>query len=92
MQFQYWFLILQIQFLLAKFDLVGEFDFDVRLFCNCTPWNMNLGELSGIAKINVKEGVFTDKDPNIGRVLSLLNIRSIAKRTSPSLPGSYLAP
>jgi uncharacterized protein YhdP len=58
----------------------GEFDFDVRLFCNCTPWNMSLSELSGIAKMNVKEGVFTDKNHNIGRVLSLLNIRSIAKR------------
>ncbi|WP_300428900.1 AsmA-like C-terminal region-containing protein [Candidatus Thioglobus sp.] len=58
----------------------GEFDFDVRLFCNCTPWNMSLSGLSGIAKMNVKEGVFTDKDPNIGRVLSLLNIRAITKR------------
>jgi len=28
----------------------------------------------------VKEGVFTDKDPSIGRILSLLNIKSIAKR------------
>ncbi|MBL6976541.1 MAG: DUF3971 domain-containing protein, partial [Candidatus Thioglobus sp.] len=58
----------------------GEFDFDVRLFCNCTPWNMSFKNVSGIAKMKVKEGVFTDKDPNIGRVLSLLNIKSIAKR------------
>lgn len=58
----------------------GEFDFDVRLFCNCTPWNMSLKNLSGMAQMKVKEGVFTDKDPNIGRVLSLLNIKSIAKR------------
>jgi uncharacterized protein YhdP len=32
--------------------------------------------------VNVKEGVFTDQDPNIGRILSLLNIKSIAKRLS----------
>ena len=58
----------------------GEFDFDVRLFCNCTPWNMSFKNVSGMATIKVKEGVFTDKDPNIGRVLSLLNIKSIARR------------
>ena len=58
----------------------GEFDFDIRLFCDCEPWNMSLKKMSGIAQMAVKEGIFTDKDPNIGRVLSLLNIKSIAKR------------
>ncbi len=58
----------------------GQFEFDVRLFCNCAPWNMNFKDTSGLIKMKVKEGVFTDKDPNIGRILSLLNIKSIAKR------------
>jgi len=58
----------------------GEFDFDIRLFCDCAPWNMNLNDVTGVVEMNVKEGVFTDKDPNIGRILSLLNIKSIAKR------------
>jgi uncharacterized protein YhdP len=30
--------------------------------------------------MNIKQGVFTNQDPNIGRVLSLLNIKSAAKR------------
>jgi len=58
----------------------GEFDFDVRLFCECTPWNINFENMTGLVGIKVKEGVFTNKDPNLGRILSLLNIRSIAKR------------
>ena len=58
----------------------GEFDFDIRLFCECTPWNMNYQDVTGYVAMKVKEGVFTEKDPNIGRILSLLNIKSIAKR------------
>ena len=58
----------------------GEFDFDVRIFCDCAPWNMSLDKASGIAQMSVKKGIFTDKDPNIGRVLSLLNIKTVAKR------------
>ncbi|RUM85278.1 MAG: DUF3971 domain-containing protein, partial [Candidatus Thioglobus sp.] len=58
----------------------GAFDFDIRLFCHCAPWNMSLKDITGMVKLNVKQGIFTDKDPNIGRILSLLNIKSIAKR------------
>jgi len=57
----------------------GAFDFDIHLACECAPWNMNYQNITGILKLNVKKGVFTDKDPNLGRVLSLLNINSIAK-------------
>ncbi|SHN94078.1 FIG006388: Possible exported protein, partial [bacterium endosymbiont of Bathymodiolus sp. 5 South] len=60
----------------------GEFDFDVSLACECAPWNMNYQDITGHLDINVKKGVFTDQDPNIGRILSLLNIKSIAKRLS----------
>lgn len=58
----------------------GEFDIDIRLACECAPWNMNHQDITGIVAMEVKQGVFTEKDPNIGRVLSLLNIKSIAKR------------
>lgn len=58
----------------------GEFDFDIRLSCECAPWNMDYQAVTGYATMNVKKGVFTEKDPNIGRILSLLNIKSIAKR------------
>jgi len=58
----------------------GKFDFDIRLFCDCAPWNMNLKQISGIANMNIQQGVFTNQDPNIGRILSLLNIKSAARR------------
>jgi len=58
----------------------GKFDFDVRLFCDCPPWKMSYESIKGVLKLKVKEGVFTDKDPSIGRILSLLNIHTLAKR------------
>ena len=58
----------------------GEFEFDVRLFCQCAPWNMSFKNITGLVDMNVKAGGFTNKDPNLGRILSLLNIKSIAKR------------
>ncbi|CAB5494645.1 FIG006388: Possible exported protein [Bathymodiolus thermophilus thioautotrophic gill symbiont] len=58
----------------------GKFNFDISLACECAPWNMNYQDITGYFDMNVKEGVFTDKDPNIGRILSLLNIKSIVKR------------
>jgi uncharacterized protein YhdP len=58
----------------------GGFDFDIRLSCECTPWNMNYQDVTGYVTMKVEKGVFTEKDPNIGRILSLLNIKSIAKR------------
>ncbi len=58
----------------------GQFDFDMRLFCECAPWNMSFNQMSGLIEMHVQKGVFSNKDPNLGRILSLLNIRSIAKR------------
>ncbi|BAS67373.1 YhdP family protein [Bathymodiolus septemdierum thioautotrophic gill symbiont] len=58
----------------------GAFNFDVRLACECAPWKMNYKNITGYLDLNVKKGVFMDQDPNIGRVLSLINIGSIAKR------------
>lgn len=58
----------------------GKFEFDVRLFCQCQPWRMSFKNVTGYASINVQQGVFTNQGPSITRVLSLLNIQSIAKR------------
>jgi uncharacterized protein YhdP len=58
----------------------GEFNFDVRLFCDCAPWNIGYNNLNGIMRINASEGVFNNRGPSFGRILSLLNIQSIAKR------------
>ncbi|VVH55739.1 hypothetical protein BSPCLSOX_684, partial [uncultured Gammaproteobacteria bacterium] len=60
----------------------GKFDFDASLACECAPWNMSYQDITGYFDMSVKKGVFTDQDPNIGRILSLLNIKSIAKRLS----------
>lgn len=60
----------------------GEFNFYVSLACACAPWNMNYQDITGYFDMSVKKGMFTDKDSNIGRILSLLNIKSIAKRLS----------
>lgn len=60
----------------------GAFEFDMRIACECDPWNINYQHISGYFDIAIDKGVFTNKDPNIGRILSLLNIKSIAKRLS----------
>lgn len=58
----------------------GEFEIDIRLFCACAPWEVSLQNISGYVEMKIQQGVFSEKDPNIGRVLSLLNIQSIARR------------
>jgi uncharacterized protein YhdP len=58
----------------------GKFIFKVNLFCKCAPWNMSYRNVTGALNMNVDKGVFTDKDPNLGRILSLININSIVKR------------
>ncbi len=70
-----------LQQLKIKEKISGEeFNFGINLICDCAPWNINYQDITGYFDINIKEGVFTDKENNIGRILSLLNIKSIAKR------------
>jgi len=58
----------------------GKYDLDIRLYCDCAPWQVKLDSISGEIKGDVQEGIFTDEDPSIGRVFSLLNIDSISRR------------
>jgi len=58
----------------------GKYDFDIRIYCNCAPWEVKLDSISGEILGNVEEGIFTDQDPSIGRIFSLLNIDSISRR------------
>lgn len=58
----------------------GKYNFDIRLYCNCNPWEVKLDSISGEILGNVEEGIFTDQDPSIGRIFSLLNIDSISRR------------
>jgi uncharacterized protein YhdP len=57
----------------------GEFYFHVDLLCECAPWNASLKNMTGHLDMSIKEGTFDEKDPHLGRVLSLLNIKSLAK-------------
>jgi uncharacterized protein YhdP len=57
----------------------GEFDLDLRLNCDCEPWNANFETLNGVIKMKVKEGVFTDEKLNISKVLLLLNIKLLTQ-------------
>ncbi len=58
----------------------GAFIADVRLFCDCNPWEATVPKISGFVKTDIEEGVFTNQDPNIFKLLSFINLESIANR------------
>jgi uncharacterized protein YhdP len=58
----------------------GKFNIDLRGFCKCNPWQLSLDNISGYGKIHIEEGIFSEQDAHIGRILSLLNINSLIKR------------
>ncbi len=54
----------------------------MHTICFCNPWDINLVNIIANASITIEKGVFHNKDASIGRILSLLNIKAIAKRLS----------
>jgi len=58
----------------------GAFTADVRLFCDCNPWEATLPKISGFMATDIKEGVFTNQDPSSFKLLSFINLESIASR------------
>jgi len=58
----------------------GAFTADVRLFCKCDPWEVTLPKISGFMTTDIEEGVFTNQDPNFFKLLSFINLESIANR------------
>jgi len=58
----------------------GVFTADVRLFCNCNPWEATLQKISGYMATDIEEGVFTNQDPSFFKLLSFINLESIASR------------
>ncbi len=58
----------------------GAFTADVRLFCDCNPWEATLPKISGFMATDIKEGVFTNQDPSFFKLLSFINLESIASR------------
>ncbi len=58
----------------------GAFNVDLRLYCNCEPWQISTKKVSGFMKADVEKGVFTNQDPNLLKLLSYINLESIANR------------
>ena len=58
----------------------GSFNVDLRFYCNCEPWEASLEKITGYMQADVAEGVFTNQDPNLFKLLSFINLESIAKR------------
>ena len=72
---------------LKKFDIQeqvtgGAFTTDIRLFCDCAPWEVSVPELSGLVDIDIREGVFTNQDQFFFKLLSFINLEAIAERAS----------
>ncbi|AXE62639.1 AsmA-like C-terminal region-containing protein [Candidatus Thioglobus sp. NP1] len=60
----------------------GAFNADLRLYCDCEPWEVSTKKVSGFMKAKVEKGVFTNQDPNLLKLLSYINLESIADRLS----------
>jgi len=58
----------------------GAFTADVRLFCDCNPWEATLPKISGFMATDIEEGIFTNQDPSFFKLLSFINLESIASR------------
>ena len=58
----------------------GRFNVDLRLYCDCEPWQISTQKISGFMKADVEEGVFTNQDPNLFKLLSFINLETIADR------------
>ena len=58
----------------------GGFNVDLRLYCDCQPWEASLEKITGYMQADVAEGVFTNQDPNLFKLLSFINLESIANR------------
>jgi len=58
----------------------GSFNVDLRLYCNCEPWQISNNKVSGYMIADVEKGVFTNQDPNLFSLLSYINLESIANR------------
>ena len=58
----------------------GGFNFDIRLYCDCEPWQISTQKVSGFMKVDVEKGVFTNQDPNLFKLLSYINLESIANK------------
>ena len=58
----------------------GGFNVDLRLYCDCQPWEVSLKKITGYMQADVSEGVFTNQDPNLFKLISFINLETIANR------------
>jgi uncharacterized protein YhdP len=58
----------------------GSFSVDLRLYCECEPWQVAPQNITGYMQAEVAEGVFTNQDPNLFKLISFINLETIANR------------
>ena len=58
----------------------GGFSVDLRLYCDCEPWKVDPQNITGYMQADVAEGVFTNQDPNLFKLISFINLETIANR------------
>ena len=58
----------------------GGFSVDLRLYCDCEPWQVAPKNVTGYMQADVAEGVFTNQDPNLFKLISFINLETIANR------------
>ena len=58
----------------------GKFTTDIRLYCDCAPWEISTAKVSGFVKVDIEQGVFTEQDPSFFKLLSFVSLNSIASR------------
>ena len=58
----------------------GAFSTDLRLYCECEPWEVTIPKISGFISTEIKEGVVTNEDPTFFNLLSYINLATIADR------------
>jgi len=58
----------------------GAFSTDIRLYCECEPWEVTIPGITGFVSTEIKEGILTHDDAPFFKLLSFINIATIADR------------
>jgi len=58
----------------------GVFSTDLRLYCECEPWEVTIPKISGFISTEIEKGVVTNEDPTFFNLLSYINLATIADR------------
>ena len=58
----------------------GAFSTDLRLYCECEPWEVSIPKISGFLSTEIEKGIVTNEDPLFFKLLSYINLATIADR------------